>query len=258
MLDQAHDLRRLAMHDGRRQAPPAAARPSLLVVTGGKGGVGTTTVALELAKEVAQAGRRVLLVDADPRGGNAALLCGIEERHSLADVLAGRHTWAEAAEAAPGGIRLIAGARWSGDLGHGSPAAVERLTELLRDDSSQTDVAVVDVGNSPGRAVQRICRMADAIVMVTTGDTPAVVATFAAIRALALPRRNQDGIDAAEPGEVIYVRVNRAPTTRDAQRVYNRLARACRRLLGIEIAKYSDIVSRLGTTSDRHAHAKVC
>ena len=236
MLDQAYDLRRLAKPDGRPELPRVAERPALLAVTGGKGGVGTTTVALRLAEALTQAGRRALLVDADPRGGNAALLCGIEEERSLADVLAGRHTWVEAAETGPGGIRLIAGARWSEDLGHGAPAAAERLIELLGDNSSQADVVVVDVGNSPGRAVRRICRRADAIVVVTTSDTPAVAGTFAAIRALAHPGRNQDGIDAAAPDFSVYVWVNRAPTARDAAQVYGRLVRACRRLLGIEIA----------------------
>lgn len=109
MLDQAHDLRRLAIHGCPPALSHAPQRPALLVVTGGKGGVGTTTVSLKLAEVLTRAGKRVLLVDADPRGGNAALLCGIEERHSLADVLAGRSTLAEAVETAPGGVQLIAG-----------------------------------------------------------------------------------------------------------------------------------------------------
>ena len=168
-------------------------------------------------------------------GGNAAMFCRIEERHSLADLLAGRHNWADAIETGPSGIRLVAGARWSEDLGHGSPAAAERLIELLSDNSSQTEVAVVDVGNSPGRAVRSICRIADAVVMVTTTDMPAVVGTFATIRALVQSARNQDGIKTAAPPSSFYVLVNAPKSAQEAKAVHDRLARACRRLLGIEI-----------------------
>lgn len=235
MLDQAHDLRRLATAHDRREPPRPPQRPALLAVAGGKGGVGTTTVALRLAAVLARAGRRVLVVDADPRGGNAALLCGIEERHSLADVLAGRQTWAEAAEMASGGVRLIAGARWPEDLGQGSAMAAERLIERLGDCHGLAEVAVIDVGNGLGRAVQRICWMADAIVMVTTSDTPAIVGTFTAIRALARPGRNQEGAGAAGPAFTLSVLVNRAQTAGEARAVHERLVRACRRLLRVEI-----------------------
>jgi flagellar biosynthesis protein FlhG len=241
MLDQADDLRRLATQRGCPELPCATRRPTILAVAGGKGGVGTTATALRLTESLTQAGRRALLVDADPRGGNAAMLCRVEERHSLADVLAGRHNWAEVIETGPSGIRLIAGARWSEDLGHGSPAAAQRLIELLSDQSSQADVAVIDLGNSPGRAVRSICRAADAIVMVTTTDTAAVVGTLAAIRALAPSGQNQDGIHVAAP---LYVLVNMAKSAPEAAVVHGRIARACRRLLGIEIigADWSGLV----------------
>ena len=57
MLDQAHDLRRLATHYNRAESPRCGGRPALVVVAGGKGGVGTTTVALGLAASVAKVGR---------------------------------------------------------------------------------------------------------------------------------------------------------------------------------------------------------
>jgi flagellar biosynthesis protein FlhG len=235
MLDQADDLRRLATHYGCPVAPCATQRPTVLAVAGGKGGVGTTTIAMRLTELLTQAGRRALLVDADPRGGNAAMLCRIEERYSLADVLAGRRNWAEAIETGPSGIRLVAGARWSEDLGHGSPAAAERLIGLLSDSGSQTDVAVIDVGNSPGRAVRSICRTADAVVMVTTTDTAAVVGTFAAIRALLQSARNQSGIAAGTSTSPFYLLVNTAKSADEAKVVHGQIARACRRLLGIKI-----------------------
>ena len=89
-------------------AARSAGRPRLLAVDRGRD-VGTTTMAIRLATTLAQAGRRTLLVDADPRGGDADASAA-EERHTLADLLAGRHNWAEVIAAASGGIQLVAGA----------------------------------------------------------------------------------------------------------------------------------------------------
>jgi flagellar biosynthesis protein FlhG len=237
MLDQADDLRRLATESGGPSTVRAAGRPTLLAITGGKGGVGTTTIAINVATSLTRAGCRALLVDADPRGGDVALRCGAEERHTLADLLAGRHTWTDVIETVPGGIQLVAGARWSDDLADRSPAAAERLIELLDDSDLGADAVIVDVGNDLGRAGQRICQMADAIVMVTTSETAAVIGAFAAIKRLVHLARDYGGMSAIESAFPLQLVVNVTRTVQNAKIVHHRLGRACRRLLGVEIVE---------------------
>jgi MinD-like ATPase involved in chromosome partitioning or flagellar assembly len=271
MLDQAHDLRRLATERGRPNAARAAVWPSLLVVMGGKGGVGTTTTAVHLATALAHTGKRTLLVDADPRGGDAAVRCGLDERYTLADLLAGRRSWGDVIQTTRSGVQLVAGSRWSED---GSFGAAERLLELLSTSSLPADVAVIDVGNSPGRAVARICQPAETIVMVTTSEPTAVMGTFAAIRTLTRFACRQGRSGDVQPGACfdfcakgtslsvnsvkgnspifadtrietvpqpalpLHLAVNRARMPWDAQIVQYRLTRACHRLLGVTLLNF--------------------
>jgi flagellar biosynthesis protein FlhG len=228
MPDQAYDLRRLATHREQADSPCCVDRPPLLVVTGGKGGVGTTTVALNLAAALAESGKRTLLVDADPRGGDLAILCGIETRHTLADVIARRRTWNEAACSGPSGVRVIVGQPDWQD-GSNSAIAAGRMLERLNDQDLLGDIVVIDAGNGVAGISRHVYRVANAVVMVTTADPASVAGAFAAIRAIS----SQLGhIGSAAP---FYSLVNMTPRARVAETAHYRLARTCRRILGIEL-----------------------
>jgi flagellar biosynthesis protein FlhG len=246
MFDQAHDLRRLASQRIRPAVAHEGRRPSLLVTAGGKGGVGTTTVAIQLAAALTPTGQRVVLVDADPRGGDVALRCGAEERHNLGDLLSGRRAWGEVVETAPNGLRLVAGCRWPDDWGNHSSTASQDWVERLTAPNSQADVIVVDIGNGLDRAARRICQAAEAIVMVTSSETAAVMGTFAAIKTLT---RSAGGPNQSDRLAPLYLRVNKARSTREARTIHYRLERACRRLLGVEIARSDVIQERLNVSA---------
>src|SRR4029079_7148240 len=91
-----------------------------LVLTSGKGGVGTSNLALNLAIALGELGRRVLLVDADLGLANIDLLCGLAPACDLGDVLAGDRPLADAIVPGPAGIRAVPGA-------HGMRRAPDRL-----------------------------------------------------------------------------------------------------------------------------------
>jgi flagellar biosynthesis protein FlhG len=224
MIDQANQLRQLVRQCARMECATAAERPAIVQVTGGKGGVGTTTVAVNLAAALAARGKRTVLVDADPRGGNVALLCGVDESRSLADVLAGRRTAAAALTTGPGGIRLLSGGWNSGRTADDPPAATQRLLGQLHNLGDEADVVVVDVGNGPSSVKRCFWQAADLRLLVTTPDTAAVLDSYASIKGLAL----------RDNSPAVFTLVNLVSTKKAARSVHARLAQACRRFLGFE------------------------
>jgi flagellar biosynthesis protein FlhG len=218
--DQARALRRLVSQSAG--AGPRAGGAKLVVLTGSKGGVGTTTVAVHLAAALAGQGRPTVLVDADPEGGDVAALLGLDERHTVADVLSGRRSVAEALQSAPDRLRVLPGA-WGLDLmADCSAAAQERLLEELRG-LPGTDAIVLDAGAGTSRLVRRFWQAADAVLLVTTADLTAVMDAYASIKVLA----------AGDDLLPVRVVVNRAEDAAAAEDVHARLDRACRRFLGL-------------------------
>src|SRR5438270_10184058 len=132
MSDQADGLRQLvrarsgasALADPPPPSIPACPSARSLVLTSGKGGVGTSNLALNLAIALGEMGQRVLVVDADLGLANLDLLCGLTPPYDLGDVLAGRCTLGEAVVRGPGGIRIVPGAhaiRTGAELLEGGP-----------------------------------------------------------------------------------------------------------------------------------------
>ena len=123
MSDQADKLRQLVIDTaparGDRMLPPT------IVVTGGKGGVGATTVAINLAAALAEHGRRTVLVDAAPNADVAQLL-GIDvERGSRSKTCCRGNRRGRRARRGAGG-NLAACRPMGGRMGTGSLAEIAR------------------------------------------------------------------------------------------------------------------------------------
>ncbi len=112
MKDQAEKLRSLVT----TAAPPPAAEGGLpmIVVAGGRAGVGATTVALNLAAVLADRGERALLVDGAQQRNDMLEPAGLRRdvEYGLSDVLSGKCAIGEAIVQGPAGVRMLLN-RWN-------------------------------------------------------------------------------------------------------------------------------------------------
>lgn len=240
MPDQADNLRQLVI-DAIPRARSGGALPPTIVVTGGKGGVGATTVAINLAGALAQQGRRTVLVDAAPNADAAQLLgVAVNRGMSLEDVLCGAITAPEALLEGPAGVSLLAGhwaAEWALDR---SPRSLDRLIEQLQSLSGLADALVVDSGSGVNRWTRALWRQAGFALLVTTPDDVAVMDSYATIkRCLPAGENRDEHID-------IRLLVNACHDAATATDVQNRLAASCRRFLGHAIGRAPSLPRHIG------------
>ncbi|MCA9103021.1 MAG: P-loop NTPase [Planctomycetales bacterium] len=230
MSDQADELRYLARHNAASAAPLRFPSPRIIAVAGGKGGVGTTTVAVNLAVALGVQGHRVVLADLQFDGGDVATHCDITPLASVEDVLAGRLTVHEALSLGPAGVQVLPGAWPKHTLVDPDDADLERLIWGLQGLGRHVDLVVLDVGAQVNRQSRRFWLAADEIVLVTTPDTVALMDAYATIKLMT---------DSPLTGTV-HALVNMADEAA-AESATGRLSRACQRFLNFDIATFAHL-----------------
>jgi flagellar biosynthesis protein FlhG len=223
--DQADELRQLVLRTAIRDRGADAPAAPIVAVAGGKGGVGATTVAVNVAVALARQGRRAVLVDADFHQPDATALCRLRESGTVADVLDGRRTVHEILQRGPAGIQVLPGAWGARAVTECGPLAQQRLVAELRRLGPHADVIVLDAGSSSNAVAARFWQAADLAVFVTTDEPAAIMGCYAAIKLLTAGRY----------GGHIRVLVNKTTTAERAGDVAARIDQACQKFLALSI-----------------------
>ena len=151
--------------------------PAIWSVAGGKGGVGRSLMAANLAIHLSRAGRRIILLDLDLQGGNLHNYLGFTRLpHSLGDFASGAaHRLGDLLlETASKRLRLIGGLQ-RGDLRYDPVAFVRRVVAQLS--GLPADIVIIDCGS--GRSPEAIAGFGSAElgILVTTPEPTAVEST---------------------------------------------------------------------------------
>jgi len=225
VMDQASHLRNLAR---------SRSRARVIAITSGKGGVGKSNVAVNLAIRLASAGKEVVLLDADLGLANADVLCNIDLPLNLSHVIARKRQLREVMVKGPGGFGLIGGASGLARMADLSDDDRQRLVDALGELEQQSDVILIDTGAGISPNVLTFTRAADEVLVVTTPEPTAITDAYAVIKVI---RRNEGDIDresgaGPSPGRPISLLVNQARSATEAALVYDRIARVARQFLG--------------------------
>lgn len=207
-----------------RGIPVNANRTLSLSVLSGKGGVGKTTIALNLSLALRREGARVLLVDCDLGLANLDVLLGISPEVTLQDVLISDVSASAAVHRVEDGLDILPAASGVPELVYMTTDMRDMLLSRLRPLLGSYDYVFLDLGAGINGTVQTFADMSMARVLVVTPEPTAMTDTYAIIKVLAQVHGVRD----------FLLVVNQTESREEETATFRRLHSACKRFLGVE------------------------
>jgi len=218
-MDQAISLR-----GSGRPVTPIANHSRVVSVTGGKGGVGKSMVAVNLAVLYGQRGSRTLAFDGDVGMADLNLLLGVAPTRSLLDVVYGHPV--EDVLVKAHGIHLLPGLNGSFTLANLDETSRHALFAAVDSLEDKFDTLVVDTAAGIDQMTVDLAGAASQVIVVANPEPLSLADAYASLKAL----RQRQALTRA------FVLPNRVRTPSEADEVFGRLSALADRFLGISLA----------------------
>lgn len=182
-VDQSGEI--AAAMQSHPQAVSTEARPiRTIAITGGKGGVGKTTVSVNLALALNQLGQRVVLMDADLGLANVDVMLGLSSDRNLSHVVAGECSLREVLLEGPMGLRIIPAASGIREMVELDPMAYMGLIHAFSELEDELDVLVVDTAAGISNMVGMFCHAVQEVIVVVCDEPASITDAYALIKVL--------------------------------------------------------------------------
>lgn len=236
------------LHSGHSSLPASSAGDTsqfarVIAVTSGKGGVGKSNIALNLAVSFQRLGKMALVLDADLGMANIHLLAGVQPKYTLRDFIDSDLQISELIMAGPGGIGIVAGGSGIIKLADSTPGQRRRMIGALEQIELCTDVILVDTAAGMGAEVRDFLFAADEIVFVLSPDITSLADAYGLLKAL-------HGMGYHGP---MYSIVNMVSSLKEAAEVGKRFAGCAMQFLGATVKNIGYILrdSTVGAATAR-------
>lgn len=223
LLDSSKAVQR-TQAAGLATKPPANG-PRVFAVASGKGGVGKSTIAVNLGMAMLEAQRRTMLLDADLGLANVDVLLGLQPAANLSHVLEGKCTLSETIIEGPNGLKIVP-----------ASSGRRRMSELTRSEhvgligafsglTDPIDVMLVDTAAGLSNSVQTFCQASQEVLIVVCNEPASLTDAYALIKVLSrdcgIPR--------------MQLIANRVKTPGEGREVYDNLCRVADRFLDVTL-----------------------
>jgi flagellar biosynthesis protein FlhG len=230
-VDQATGLRQIARDRKSAPAGSSGARasgrrdPIVISITSGKGGVGKTNIAANLAYILAKMKMRILMLDADCGLANIDLILGLTPSYNLHHVLKGEKTLRETIIDGPGGIKILPASSGIQEMATLSMEQKLFLQDEFKALQSPPDILLIDTSAGISENVMYFNMVATQTIVVVTPEPTSLTDAYALIKILY--RRHAK--------KRFSLLVNMVESQEEAKEVYLRLAHATNHFLNLAI-----------------------
>ena len=213
-MDQATGLRNVVKMQQASQTPQAR----VLTITSGKGGVGKSNTAVNLAVQLSRLGKRVIIFDADIGLANAEVMFGAIPKYNLSDVLYKGMSMSDIITKGPMNIGFISGGSGVVGLNNLTREQIIGVVQKLSELDSLADIILIDTGAGISDSVMEFVIASPEVLLITTPEPSSLTDSYSLIKTL---YRN---LDFNYKDTVINVIANRVNSAADGQAVYDKLS----------------------------------
>lgn len=224
-MDQAEKLRNMMKQQNRT----GKSKARIITVTSGKGGVGKSSVSINLAIEFKKQGKNVIIFDADFGLANIEVMFGAIPKYNLSDLIYKGKELKDIIVKGPMDIGFISGGSGINSLSNMTKNQVIYLVYKLKELEEIADIIIIDTGAGISDSVLEFAVSSGEVIMVATPEPTSITDSYALLKAL----NAKEGYEKSET--VIKVIANRVSNRDEGNNLYNKLSVVVDRFLDVNI-----------------------
>lgn len=186
----------------------------IIGVASGKGGVGKTTVSVNLAVKLASLGKKVMIFDADLGLANAQLALGIRAPFNFSHVISGEKTLSEVIVEGPSGVKLVPGASGIQRMAALGPQETAGIIQVFSEIEDDLDYLIVDVAAGLSDAVMAFMSACQHRIVVVKNEPYSIADAYSTIKVMIQEYKLDhihllpNGVESQREGERLFTSIN--------------------------------------------------
>ena len=225
-MDQAQNLRNIIKLQNQTEARQAR----VITVTSGKGGVGKSSLAINLAIQFRKQGKSVIIFDADFGLANIEVMFGAIPKYNLSDMIFRGKSIKDIIINGPMDIGFISGGSGINGLGNLNFDQVNFLVYKLKELESLVDIIIIDTGAGISESVLGFVASSSEVLLVTTPEPTSITDSYALLKSL----NAKSGFE--KESTKIHIIANKVSNYEDGKNLYNKLDVVVSKFLNIKLS----------------------
>lgn len=224
-MDQAESLRNIV----KNRDYTIVKKSRVIAVTSGKGGVGKSCTAVNIALQFKKLGNRVIILDTDFGFANVEVMFGVIPKYTLGDLLFSDKSIKDIICEGPDGVGFISGGSGIVKMGELDKIQIRRLINKMAELEEIADVIIVDTGAGMSPSVKEFLLASPEIILVTTPEPASITDSYSLLKTLNM----SDEFDYSRCS--IKLLANKVNSENEGRSLYEKLNSVVKRFLSIDL-----------------------